>query len=292
MPSLADFRDITTRDEPLARHCWMRTGGPAQFFVRPRSRDELTGVIRACRAEGIPWRVLGGGSNILVRDEGVRGAVLRLDHAEFAKIEVDGLRLRAGGGAALASVVTQSVRAGLAGMETLVGIPGTVGGALKGNAGGKAGEIGQVVETALLLSPGGELLTRTRDELAFGYRTSGIGDLVVLEAAFLLQSDRVETISQRLRTLWISKKASQPFGFQSAGCIFKNPRGMSAGLLIDKAGLKGTRVGGAEVSDRHANFIIAHPPATSADVLKLIDLVRSRVASEFGVDLELEIEIW
>ena len=292
MLSLADFSDIILHDEPLAPFTWLKLGGPAQFLVQPRTIDELLEVVRACREAHIPLRLLGGGSNLLIRDEGVSGAVVRLAGEGFAQIETDGERVKAGAAALLSTVISHAVKEGLAGLETLVGIPGTVGGALAGNAGGRSGDVGQVVESVTVMTPAGEILTRSEDELTFAYRSSNLDEFVILDATFRLQPDDPEEITRRMRKLWIIKKTTQPLSFQSAGCIFKNPRGMSAGLLIDQAGLKGTRIGNTEISDRHANFIVAHPGATSQDVLRLIDLARSKVAEQFGVDLELEIKIW
>ncbi len=293
MAALDEFSEILTRDVPLAPHTWMKVGGPAQYFIEPRTQEELIAVLNRCREDGIPTRILGGGSNLLVRDEGVSGAVIRLSGDEFSKIEQrDETTVTARGGAQLASLISFSVKLGLAGLENLVGIPGTVGGALHGNAGGKSGEIGQFCQSVTGLNSQGELVTCNGVELAFAYRTSNLEDLLILEATFSLQREDIDDITRHMRTLWITKKALQPFSFQSAGCIFKNPRGMSAGLLIDEAGLKGTRIGHAEISERHANFIIAHKGATAQDVLRLIDLARSRISEQFGVDLELEIEIW
>jgi len=292
MSSLADFSEITLRDEALAPYCWMKLGGPAQYLIQPRTLDELIRVVQTCREVDIPIRLLGGGSNLLVRDEGVSGVVLRVCHDSFSQITIEGTRAKAGAGALLSNLMSQTVKAGLAGMETLVGIPGTVGGALIGNAGGRGGDIGQFVESVTALTQNGDLVTRAEDELSFAYRSSNLDDLILIDASFELQKDDPEEITRRMRKLWITKKATQPYSFQSAGCIFKNPRGMSAGLLVDQAGLKGTRIGNAEISDRHANFIVAHPGATSQDVLRLIDLARSKVSEQFGVDLELEIKIW
>lgn len=292
MSSLDDFKDVTRRDEPLAPYTWMKVGGNAEYFISPRNPDELARLIKSCHKNQIPVRLLGGGSNLLVRDEGVKGVVLQIEGDAFSTIEVSGTTIRAGAGAKLSQLISHSVKAGLAGLETLAGIPGTVGGALHGNAGGRAGDIGQFVKSATVVTTKGETITRSEDELTFAYRSSSIDDLVILEAVFHLQPDEPDEITQRMRKLWIMKKATQPLSFQSAGCIFKNPRGMSAGALIDRAGLKGTKVGGAEISDRHANFIVTSEGATSQDVLKLIDMARSKVAEQFGVDLELEIEIW
>ncbi len=240
----------------------------------------------------MPARVLGGGSNLLVGDEGVRGVVLRLSDPGFSKVAVEGTSVVAAAGAPLSHVIAQSVKAGLAGLDTLVGIPGTIGGALHGNAGGKSGDIGQHVRSVRVVTVTGESFVRREDELEFAYRSSSLNELTILEARFELHHEDPDEITRRMRKLWIMKKATQPLTFQSAGCIFKNPRGMSAGWLIDQAGLKGTKIGEAEFSDRHANFIVTHPGATSKDVLQLIDLARSKVASQFGVDLELEIQIW
>jgi len=292
MSLLEEFGDITRQDEPLAPYTWMKLGGPAEFFIQPRNPDELRQVVLYCHQNGVPARVLGGGSNLLIGDDGVRGAVLRIAGDEFTRIVIEGTQVRSGGGALLSQLISCSVKEGLAGLETLAGIPGTVGGGLHGNAGGRSGDIGQFSHCVTVLTARGELIVRKKDELSFGYRQSSVDELVILEAVFQLHHDDPEEIVRRMRTLWIMKKATQPLSFQSAGCIFKNPRGMSAGALIEQSGLKGTRIGGAEISDRHANFIVTQPSATTADVLQLIDLARSKVAGQFGVDLELEINIW
>ena len=292
MISLKEFKAIVKRDEPLALHTYFRLGGPAECFVEPRSVDELSAVVRRALDEETPLRILGGGSNILVRDEGVPGVVVQLSAKEFTDVSVERNVAKAGAGALLSNLISRSVRERLAGLETLVGIPGSVGGALRGNAGGRAGDIGQFVSSVTVLDRQGEPQVRDRDELSFAYRESNLDDPVILSADFELEPDNPDVLVKRMRKLWIMKKAGQPLSFQSAGCIFKNPRGLSAGLLIDQAGLKGARVGGAEVSDRHANFIVAHEGATATDVLKLIDHTRSRVAERFGVELELEIKVW
>ncbi|HEV3339321.1 MAG TPA: UDP-N-acetylmuramate dehydrogenase [Pirellulales bacterium] len=287
-----EFEAIVRPDEPLAPHTWFRLGGPAEYFAEPRNVEELASLIKRCHEEGLTVRLLGGGSNILVRDEGVPGVVVRLADAGFAQTEIRGRRVTAGGGAKIGHVISMAVREGLAGLEPLVGIPGTIGGALHGNAGSRGGDLGQWVRRATVMARSGEIFERQREELVFAYRHSSLDELVILSAEFELDPDDPEQLTKRMQKQWIVKKAAQPLGHQSAGCIFKNPRGMSAGMLIDQAGLKGTRVGGAEVSDRHANFIIAEPGATTQDVLRLIELVRSRVADRLGVELELEIEVW
>jgi UDP-N-acetylmuramate dehydrogenase len=292
MSFLDQFAEITQADQPLGPLTWLKVGGLAQYMVTPRSHDELTQVVVHCFENEVPVRVLGGGSNLLVRDEGVSGAVLQLSDPCFSAINIEGTSVRAGCNALLSHVIAESVQAGLAGLDALVGIPGTIGGALRGNAGGRSGDIGQFVSSVTVLTANGETFERKEDELSFVYRSSSINELVVLEGEFQLHEEDADEIARRMRKLWIMKKATQPLSSQSAGCIFKNPRGLSAGALIEQAGLKGTRIGGAEINDRHANFVVTHPEATSDDVQRLIDLTRSKVSEQFGVDLELELQIW
>ena len=251
MHSFDDFQAIVTADEPLAPHTWFRLGGPASFLARPRDVADVVGLIRRCRESDVPFRVLGGGSNVLVRDEG------------------------------------------FAGLEVLTGIPGTVGGALRGNSGGRQGAIGTFVRRATVVDDSGEVLVREQEDLRFDYRSSDLDEPIILSARFELEQEDPEAVVRRMRRIWIIKKENQPYGHQSSGCIFKNPAPeISAGTLIERAGLKGQRIGGAEVPDRHANFIIAQPGAKAADVLALIDLIRQKVHQQFGHDLELQIKIW
>ncbi|NIP85162.1 MAG: UDP-N-acetylmuramate dehydrogenase [Planctomycetales bacterium] len=287
-----DFEDIVQCDVPMAEHTWLKLGGAAEYFAEPTSGDQLEALVRRCRADDVPVRLLGGGSNVLVRDDRLPGMVIRLAGPDFQQIATQGRRVVAGGGAKLGHVISHAVRDGLGGMEALVGIPGTIGGALHGNAGGHGGDIGQWTCQATVMTRSGEIHQRQREDLAFGYRESSLDELVILEAQFELEEADPEELTKRMQKQWIVKKASQPLAHQSAGCIFKNPRGMSAAMLIEQAGLKGTRVGQVVVSDRHANFMIAEQGATAADVLKLIDKVRAAVAERLGVELETEIEIW
>ncbi|MEX0677844.1 MAG: UDP-N-acetylmuramate dehydrogenase [Pirellulales bacterium] len=286
------FEHFVKRTEPLAPHTWFHLGGPAEYFAEPQSVEDLQALVRRSRDLGAAIRLLGGGSNILVRDEGVSGLVVRLSAPAFTEIAVGEKTITAGGGAKLGHTISTSVREGLAGLETLVGIPGTIGGALHGNAGSRGGDIGQWTCQATVMTRAGEILTRPREDLVFAYRESSLDELVILGAKFELDQEDPEELTKRMQKQWIIQKAGQPLGHQSAGCIFKNPRGMSAGMLIEQAGLKNTRVGGAEVSQRHANFIVAEEGATSQDVLKLIDLVRQNVLERLGIELQTEIEIW
>ncbi len=237
---------------------------------------------------------MGGGSNLLVRDEGVSGLVIRLPKEHWSELSIDAASgvVAIDCGAPLSHLVAETVKAGLAGLETLVGIPGTVGGALHGNSGGRHADVGSVCDSVEALTRSGDLFTRTRDELSFGYRRSSLDELCLLRATFRLKPADADALADRARKTWILKKSSQPLSHQSAGCVFKNPRGHSAGDLIERAGLKGTRVGDAEVSDRHGNFIVTGENARSADVLRLIDLCRDTVRQRTGVELETELQIW
>lgn len=292
MHGLENFAEIVKPNEPLAPYTHFKLGGPAEFFVQPRSREELAGVVKHCFQKGIPLRTLGNGCHILVRDEGVRGGVLRLSDPAFAQIGVEERRIRAGTGAPLSALISEAARHALAGLEFLVGVHGTVGGALRCNAGTRSGEIGSFVQRVEVMDGQGQVHVRERDELRFGPSWSNLDDPVLLSAEFELETDQPDAIVKRMRKSWIQRKAREPLSFQSAVRIFKNPRGLSAADLIEQAGLAKTRVGGAEISERDANFIVAHPDASARDVLRLIDLVRSRVRERFNVELELEITIW
>jgi len=293
MGSLDDFRAIVQNAEPLAPHTWFRLGGPADALARPRTAEELAALLRRCKDEQIPFKVLGGGSNVLVRDEGFRGVVVHLESPAFSDVTLRGHRIEVGAAVPLTALISQTARAGLAGLESLTGIPGTVGGSLRGNSGGRNGTIGQYARRATVLDAASEIQVRERDDLSFSYRESNLDEPVILSAEFELEQDDPEAVVKRMRRIWIVKKENQPYGHQSSGCIFKNPSpDLSASNLIDQAGMKGVRVGGAEVSDRHANYIVAQPGATSADVLALIDQIRRRVWDRFGYDLELQIQVW
>lgn len=288
-----DFAEIVTANEPLAPLTWFRLGGPAEFFARPRNLEQLRGLLARCREAGLPFRLLSGGSNILVRDQGVAGLVIQLESPAFADVTIEGTAVDSGAAVPLTALISQTARAGLAGLEVLTGIPGTVGGALHGNSGSRQGAIGQFVQRVTTLDASGQVVHREHDDLSFGYRWSNLDDPVILGARFTLEPDDPEAVVKRMRRIWIVEKENQPYGHQSSGCIFKDPApDVSARTLIDQAGLKGERIGGAEVSDRHSNFLVAQSGATSADVLALIDRIRQRVHEQSGHDLERQIQIW
>lgn len=288
-----DLRAIVTRAEPLAPLTWFRLGGPAELMARPRNPDQVLKLVRFSREAEIPCLILSGGSNVLVRDQGVSGLVIHLESPAFSDVSIHNQRVEAGAAVPLTVLISQTARAGLAGLETLTGIPGTVGGALRGNSGGRQGAIGPFVRRVTVVDANDEIQVREQDDLSFGYRWSNLDEPVILAAQFELQRDDPESVVRRMRRIWILKKENQPYGHQSSGCIFKNPTpDLSAGTLIDQAGLKGARVGGAEVSDRHANFIIAQPGAAADDVLRLIDQIHQRIWQQFGYDLERQIQVW
>jgi len=288
----AGFEHIVRENEPLAPHTWFRLGGSAAYFAEPTNVEELTALVRRCHEANLPVRMLGSGSNVLVRDEGVAGMVVALAAAEFGRIEVAGRKIIAGGGAKLGHVISTAVREGLAGLEMLVGIPGSAGGALHTNAGTHAGDIGQCATSATVMNSKGDIVTRQKRELRFGYRASSLDELVILEATFELEPGDSRHLTKQMQQAWILKRAEQPFSDQQAGQIFKSPGGSSAARLIEDAELDDAKVGQAEISDRNANFIVAGPQATSRDLLELIELVRKGVAERTGVELELAIEVW
>ena len=294
--------DYVEHDAPLAPLTWYRIGGPAKYLVRPRSADELAEAARRCAEEGIPIRVLGFGANLLVDDAGVGAAVFRLDDEHWRTFDVknDGGRvtLRLGAGFDMQKMVLECCREGLAGVEHMAGIYGTVGGGVCMNAGGRFGDLGDAVEAVEVMAADGSAFTRTRDDLHFGYRTSNIVSPFITAATLELSEDDPVRVTERTKEVWMYKRSSQPLGAKSCGCAFTNPppaadgTPRSAGRLIDEAGCKGLRVGNAEVSQKHANFIVAHKPCPSADVIALMDKIRRRVEDQFGVRLESEVKIW
>ncbi|MBN2456644.1 MAG: UDP-N-acetylmuramate dehydrogenase [Sedimentisphaerales bacterium] len=276
----------------LAHQGWYGLGGPADYFVRPETVDQLKEVVKRCEENGIRIYVMGYGSNVLISDEGLRGAVIKLEAEEFTQTQFDGEQLTAWSGAGLNDLTLTCVRKGLSGIEALSGIPGTIGGAVRMNAGGSFGDIGTVVDSVTVMDYQGRVFERSRPELMFDYRSSNITAKFILNAKLNLTTAEPEQVMQTLKEVWIYKKNSQPLNTRNCGCIFKNPRGVSAGALIDRAGLKGLQIGGAVVSDKHANFIVAREVCKSRDVIRLIEVVRQRVKERFDVELEREIEIW
>lgn len=291
--SLADaFPEITRRREPLAPYTHLRIGGPAEFFVQPRTVDELKGVLKFCKANRVPLRMLGGGFNLLVRDDPVPGAVMRLSGPAFAGTESGGRTVRAAGGGSLFDLIARSVEAGLSGLETLVGLRGTVGGSVRCNVGDRSGEIAASVRRVAVLTDDGVEHVRGRDELNFGEHSSDIAEPVILWVEFELEKDSPEAILKRMRRAWVNRKAAEPLSFQAAVRMFRDPAGTTAAQLVDRAGLAKTKVGGAEVSDRNGNYAVAHPGTTAKDILRLMELVQARVKDQAGVTLDRELNVW
>ncbi len=271
---------------------WYKIGGPARWFIRPRSVEELQQASQRCLENDIPVYVLGLGANLLVSDEGVNGAVFRLDHDFWRRVKFEKNVVETGAGVDMQKLVLRTVRQGLAGIECLAGIPGTVGGGIRMNAGGKFGDFGAVVQKVQVMSDDGTLFERTKDDLVFEYRNTNIAARFILGATIELEEEDPDRVMKKTKEIWMYKRNTQPLNTKNCGCIFKNPRGLSAGALIDQAGLKGFRVGGAEVSEKHANFIIAHPGCSASDVMKLVKIIREKVFEKNEIHLESEVQIW
>jgi UDP-N-acetylmuramate dehydrogenase len=280
------------RDVSLSELTRFRLGGRARWMVCPRDEDELGVLVRRLREDGTPVKILGGGANVLVRDEGFDGVVVRLSGGSFTAFHRDGDTVVAGGGVDLTQFTRECAKRGWSGVEGMAGIPGTVGGAVRMNAGGRFGEFGDVVREVRVVEPDGKATRLSHDELEFGYRRSRLNDAIVTSVTLALREDDPGRVWDRYKNCWQIKRDSQPLSDKSAGCIFKNPVNGVAGVLIEQAELKGESRGGARVSTHHANFIVTDDTATSGDVLRLIEYVRAEVSRRCGVDLELEIDVW
>ncbi|HUA06248.1 MAG TPA: UDP-N-acetylmuramate dehydrogenase [Solirubrobacteraceae bacterium] len=283
-----------TSGYPLARLTTIRTGGPAELFARPGSVGELERLLAWAAEEHLEVGVVGSGSNLLVADGGVRGLVLKLDK-ELSTIELDGTEIRCGGGARLPSVSARAAQAGLTGIEFGVNIPGTVGGAVRMNANAYGGELARVLEWVDVVGPGGAE-RRTPDQLGFAYRRSSLqpGE-VVARASFALAPAESDEVKATLADMRARRKAAQPSGIKTFGSTFKNPddpraENRTAGQLLDAAGCRGLRIGGAGFSGKHANFVENHGDATTADVIAVMAEGRRRVKERFGVELEPEVQ--
>ena len=278
-------------NEPMSRHTTFRIGGPCDFFVEIKNQAELTGLLELALGNKVPYFIIGCGSNILVKDKGIRGIVIRLA-GDFCKVEFNNESVVSGGGCAIQYFIKRCADNGLGGMEFLAGIPGTIGGAVKMNAGTKTGSIDSILKTVKIMDGNGTIKQVARGEIEFSYRHSGIPEnSIVVLAEFGLKRTEKNDIIKNLTELINFRTKTQPVGFQNAGCVFRNPPGDFAAMLIDKAGLKGTKIGGAVVSDIHANYINNTGDASADDVLKLIQIIKSTVKEKFSKELELEIKI-
>lgn len=278
-------------EEPMKNHTTFRVGGPAEFFVMPRTAEEVKKVIDLCRRESFPYYIIGNGSNLLVSDQGYRGVVLQI-YKEMSYIEVEENVVVAQAGALLSAIANKALENELTGFEFAAGIPGTLGGACVMNAGAYGGEMKDVLEEVTVLTEEGEVLTIPKENLELGYRTSIIArkGYTVLEARIQLRGGEKEAIKSLMEELKDKRVSKQPLEYPSAGSTFKRPEGYFAGKLIQDAGLRGFSVGGAQVSEKHCGFVINRENATAADVAELMRQVSARVEEEFGVKLEPEVK--
>jgi len=286
--------------EPLKDYTTFKIGGRAEYFVEPKDLDDLKLLLNlvkrylTCsgRQGKIPILVIGAGSNILISDKGLDGIVLRLNSPYFKRLTVKDNRLKVGAGCLLNKVILKAKKEGLSGMEELVGIPGSIGGALAMNAGTRDKNIADSVENVTVMDYNGKIKTLDKKDIRFGYRSCGLSRYIILNARIRLVKKNKKEIQNRINDYLKYRKSQQDLSKASAGCVFKNPRQGSAGKLIDLCGLKGKRIGGATVSKRHANFIVNLGQAKAQDVIKLMTLVKKEVKNRFKINLEPEIKIW
>lgn len=286
------LNDIECRkDEPMKKHTTFRIGGPARFFYVPKNIEELKLIIQYCKNEKLKYMIIGNGSNMLFLDEGFDGAVICVG-SNMGNINVDNISVYAEAGALLSKVASSARDAGLTGMEFAAGIPGTIGGAIVMNAGAYGGEMKDIVSFVDILEADGNLRRYSNEEMQFGYRRSIVdADKVVVGVGLKLACGNIDDINARMDELKTARVSKQPLEFPSAGSTFKRPEGYFAGKLIDDCGLRGYRVGGAMVSEKHCGFVINYDNATAKDVLKLIDDVKNKVYDEYNVLLEPEVRI-
>jgi UDP-N-acetylmuramate dehydrogenase len=292
MPLPASLDHLVRNDEPLGPYTWLGIGGPARYFAEPTDRDELCTLIRAAEEAQIPIKMLGEGSNVLVREAGFDGLVIHTAAASLGTLDVQGNRLIAGGGAKLSHAITRAVAEGLGGLERLAGIPGTIGGAVVGNASAGGAEIGSVVASVQCVNADGTTQIRDRTEVQFSHRKSDLAGCFVLQVTFELEPADTVELTKWLQKTWIVRRASRPSEHSRIALPLVDPDGADAANLIEQVGLKGSRRGGASLDSQHPAYMIAHPGATSDDCLELLELVRDQVSKQLAVDLQLNLVIW
>lgn len=277
--------------ELMSRHTTFRIGGPADFFLVPENADEIRRIIAVCKEKNVPYFILGNGSNLLVSDRGYRGVVIQLDR-NFGEVKVEGTEIHASAGALLSTIAVAARRASLTGFEFAGGIPGTLGGAVVMNAGAYGGEMKDVLRKVMVMDQSGKVFEILAEELQMGYRTSIIktAGYIVLGAVLSLKEGNLEEIKMLTRKLSEQRTSKQPLEYPSAGSTFKRPEGYFAGKLIMDSGLRGYRVGGAQVSEKHCGFVINTGDATAEDVRSLMKHVTEIVYAKFGVTLEPEVK--
>ena len=284
-------KDSILIDEPMSRHTTFRVGGPTDFFVTPKAKEEVRDVICICKEAGMPYYIIGNGSNLLVSDAGYRGVIVQI-YKEMNEVKVEGDLVKAQAGALLSGIAAKALGAELSGFEFASGIPGTIGGACVMNAGAYGGEMKDVLESVTVLTGEGKIIELGRNELELGYRTSVIAKkgYIVLGAVLKLERGDGEKIKTYMDELKEKRVTKQPLEYPSAGSTFKRPEGYFAGKLIEDAGLRGFQVGGAQVSEKHCGFVINRDHATAADIMELMRQVQIRVKENSGVDLEPEVK--
>ena len=289
-PEIID--EIFRYDVPLQRYTSFRTGGAAEIFVEPGNTSELKKVLQFCKDEQKKVFIFGEGTNLLVNDNGVKGVVIHLGGVDFKKIERNGRYVSSGAGVSLPQLIRKAALWGLGGLEVLVGIPGTVGGAVMMNAGGKYGDISDTISSLTTMTFDGKITNINREDVEFAYRECSFSKQIVVQVEFALKESRKEELLEKMDEIYKEKKEKQPLSTFNAGSIFKNSHHFKAAELIDKANLKGQKVGGAVVSKKHANFIVNTGNATSADILELIKIIKETIKKKYNVSLEQEIQIW
>jgi UDP-N-acetylmuramate dehydrogenase len=279
-------------DEPMKEHITFRVGGPADYYITPDSNEQIVSAIKLCKKYDVPFYIIGNGSNLIVRDEGFRGAIIEIG-TNMSEITVEGTTVTAQAGAILAKVAVCAMENSLTGMEFAHGIPGTLGGAVTMNAGAYGGEMKDILVSVQVINDDGEIIMVPADDLKLGYRYSVVPKkhYVVLSATMQLKEGDKEAIKETMADLSAKRREKQPLEYPSAGSTFKRPEGYFAGKLIEDAGLKGYAVGGAMVSKKHSGFVINYDSATAEDILTLIDNVREKVYEQFGVELETEVKV-
>jgi len=284
--------EMFRHDVPLQKYTSFRTGGAAEIFVEPLGTSELKKVLQFCKDEQKKVFIFGKGTNLLVGDNGVKGVVIHLGGINFKNVERDGRYVLSGAGVSLSKLIRAVALSGFGGLEVLAGIPGTVGGAVMMNAGGKYGVISDTISSLTTMSFDGSIIKHMRGDVEFEYRGCNLSKQIVIEVEFHLNESKIEVVLEKMDEIYNEKQEKQPLGTLNAGSIFKNTPQYKAAELIDKASLKGLKVGGAIVSEKHANFIVNTGNATSTDILELIKIIKKTIKQKYNVSLEEEIHIW
>ena len=287
-----ELMHLIRTDEPLGPLVWLGIGGPARYFAEPVEQEDVQKLIQAANEAELPVRILGGGSNLLVRESGFDGLVISMAGSATSGLEIDGTRMTVGAGAKLSHAVIKSVGAGLGGIEHLVGIPGTVGGAVMGNASSDGRDIGSAVESVTVLERSGEQRVLTQQEAGFSHRKSSLVGLAILSVTFQLESRDVTALTKRMQKLWIGRNASRPNDEPRMAMPCVEPEQMSVNDLLQQVGMAGVCEGEVSLDTQNPQFLVARSGATSEQCMKLIGRVREQVLLQTGIDLQLNLQIW